>query len=83
MVYVKFEEDIFCFLWFVQCLYNVLAQQDILMNQRSAKILVGDNHQQIYGFRGATNAMSRVVSQHTFHLTQVCGQYLFSNFIVF
>ncbi|XP_033646859.1 F-box DNA helicase 1-like [Asterias rubens] len=46
------------------------AQQDILMNQRSAKILVGDNHQQIYGFRGATNAMSRVVSQHTFHLTQ-------------
>lgn len=41
------------------------------MNQPQAKILVGDPHQQIYAFRGAVNAMSRVQSTTIFYLTQV------------
>ena len=52
-------------------------QQDILLSQQCAKILVGDPNQQIYSFRGAQNAMEDV-QQHlqqgqvirTFHLTQ-------------
>jgi len=33
--------------------------------------MVGDPHQQIYGFRGAINAMEMVRSTRTFFLTQV------------
>jgi len=33
--------------------------------------MVGDPHQQIYGFRGAINAMDLVQATHTFYLTQV------------
>nr|XP_054751501.1 F-box DNA helicase 1-like [Lytechinus pictus] len=47
-----------------------LAQQSILLKQRCAKILVGDPHQQIYSFRGATNAMARVQATRMYHLTQ-------------
>ncbi|CAG2256050.1 FBXO18 [Mytilus edulis] len=46
------------------------ALADILLNQSQAKILVGDPHQQIYAFRGAVNAMSRVQSTTIFYLTQ-------------
>eukprot|EP00057_Strongylocentrotus_purpuratus_P014278 XP_011668752.1 PREDICTED: F-box only protein 18 [Strongylocentrotus purpuratus] len=47
-----------------------LAQQSILLTQKCAKILVGDPHQQIYSFRGATNAMARVQATRMYHLTQ-------------
>jgi len=33
--------------------------------------MVGDPHQQIYGFRGAINAMELVQATRTFYLTQV------------
>ncbi|XP_033123464.1 F-box DNA helicase 1-like [Anneissia japonica] len=46
------------------------AQQDILMRQDCAKIMVGDPHQQIYSFRGATNALQNIPAAKTFHLTQ-------------
>ncbi|XP_068713837.1 F-box DNA helicase 1-like [Montipora foliosa] len=46
------------------------AAADILLNQRCAKILVGDPHQQIYSFRGAVNTLQQVQSTHTFYLTQ-------------
>ncbi|XP_022100377.1 F-box DNA helicase 1-like [Acanthaster planci] len=46
------------------------AQEHILLNQPGSKILVGDPHQQIYSFRGATDTMRRVQCEKTFHLTQ-------------
>ncbi|XP_048583020.1 F-box DNA helicase 1 isoform X2 [Nematostella vectensis] len=46
------------------------AASDILLRQPCAKILVGDPYQQIYGFRGAKNAMEMVQSTRTFYLTQ-------------
>ena len=48
-----------------------VAVADILLRQNVAKILVGDPHQQIYSFRGATNAMSQVDATHVYYLTQV------------
>ncbi|XP_046839694.1 F-box DNA helicase 1-like isoform X2 [Xenia sp. Carnegie-2017] len=46
------------------------AVSDILLSQRLAKILVGDPHQQIYGFRGATNVMAQVEATQVYYLTQ-------------
>ena len=43
----------------------------ILTQTTCAKIFVGDPHQQIYSFRGATNAMPRVRADHTYYLTRV------------
>ena len=43
----------------------------IIKAQKCAKVLVGDPHQQIYGFRGATDAMALIHADHTFHLTRV------------
>ena len=51
--------------------FFLLAVADILLRQNVAKILVGDPHQQIYSFRGATNAMSQVDATHVYYLTQV------------
>ena len=42
----------------------------VLQNQRAQMIFVGDRHQQIYEWRGAVNAMERIVTDHTVHLTQ-------------
>ena len=39
-----------------------------------AKIIVGDPHQQIYSFRGATNAIPMLEANHTFFLTRVSLQ---------
>lgn len=49
----------------------ILAVTDIINNQRVAKILVGDKHQQIYAFRGAVNAMTKIQSTVTYYLTKV------------
>ncbi|XP_071504710.1 F-box DNA helicase 1-like [Diadema antillarum] len=46
------------------------AQQSILLRQNCAKILVGDPHQQIYSFRGATNAMAQVTATRIYRLTE-------------
>ncbi|XP_076469328.1 F-box DNA helicase 1-like isoform X1 [Babylonia areolata] len=42
----------------------------ILEQQNQPKIFVGDQHQQIYAFRGAVNAMEGLVASKTFYLTQ-------------
>ncbi|CAF3621323.1 unnamed protein product [Rotaria socialis] len=46
------------------------AVTDIINNQRVSKILVGDKHQQIYAFRGAVNAMTKIESTVTYYLTK-------------
>lgn len=52
-------------------MHGVTAVADIFQRQTKARILVGDPHQQIYGFRGAINAMEMVQATRTFFLTQV------------
>ena len=42
----------------------------IFNKQATPKIIVGDPHQQIYGFRGAINALDHVESTHVLKLTQ-------------
>ncbi len=42
---------------------------DIFMSNTCRKILVGDRHQSIYGFRGAVNALSKVRCDYDLHLT--------------
>ena len=42
---------------------------DIVVKQKCSKILVGDPHQQIYGFRGASDAMEKINASKTFYLT--------------
>lgn len=44
---------------------------DILTNQDSAKIVVGDPNQQIYSFLGASNALDQIEATRTYHLTRV------------
>ena len=44
---------------------------DLVTQTTCAKIFVGDPHQQIYSFRGATNAMPLVRADHTYYLTRV------------
>jgi hypothetical protein len=70
LLYVQYVNVIYCRLENVFLLVSV-AVADILLSQKVAKILVGDPHQQIYGFRGATNAMDQVDSTHIYYLTQV------------
>ena len=43
---------------------------DIVFSQRCGKVLVGDRHQSIYGFRGSINAMDRLPEGEVHHLTQ-------------
>lgn len=38
--------------------------------QRTGRVLVGDKHQSIYGFRGATNAMAKIRGAKTYYLTK-------------
>ncbi len=42
---------------------------DIFLNSPNKKILVGDEHQSIYGFRGAFNAMSNFRADYEVYLT--------------
>lgn len=44
---------------------------DIIMQQdHCQKVFVGDKFQQIYGWRGAVNAMDMIPTKHTCHITQ-------------
>lgn len=45
---------------------------DIVLSQTMPVIFVGDPNQQIYGFRGAQNALENIGATHTYHLTKVC-----------
>ncbi len=51
--------------------YSIVAITDIVNSQRVSKILVGDKHQQIYAFRGAVNAMTKIDATVTYYLTKV------------
>jgi F-box protein 18 (helicase) len=42
---------------------------DIVFSQRCGKVLVGDRHQSIYGFRGSINAMDRLPEGEVHYLT--------------
>ncbi|XP_065839010.1 F-box DNA helicase 1-like [Oscarella lobularis] len=46
------------------------AIASIILTQSTPKIMVGDPHQQIYAFRGATNILSGVAATRIFYLTQ-------------
>lgn len=46
------------------------ATADVVLNQKCARVLVGDVHQQIYSFRGADNILAKIKAQHQFYLTQ-------------
>lgn len=46
------------------------AMLDIIQRQKKSRIFVGDQHQQIYAFRGAVNAMQDVAADRVFYLTQ-------------
>jgi len=51
-----------------ECMRGILeAQLD-----RCALVLVGDSHQQIYGFRLASDALVTIPASHSYYLTQVC-----------
>ncbi|GIY13161.1 f-box DNA helicase 1 [Caerostris extrusa] len=52
------------------------AMLNIVMSQRLPVILVGDPNQQIYGFRGAKNALQNIRSTHTYCLTKSNSFYL-------
>jgi superfamily I DNA/RNA helicase len=43
---------------------------DIVLRQRCGKVLVGDRHQSIYGFRGSINAMAMLPRAETCYLTR-------------
>ncbi|KAK7101829.1 hypothetical protein V1264_020153 [Littorina saxatilis] len=46
------------------------ALLDVVQRQSQPRIFVGDQHQQIYAFRGAVNAMQGVQADRVFYLTQ-------------
>ena len=60
-----------CSLACVREFYLFLAIASIISSPSTPKMLVGDPHQQIYAFRGATNILSGVAAKRTFYLTQV------------
>ena len=49
----------------------ILAIISILEDQSVPKIFVGDPHQQIYSFKGASNALEKINFTHSYYLTQV------------
>ncbi|XP_071043161.1 F-box DNA helicase 1 [Parasteatoda tepidariorum] len=46
------------------------AMISVVLSQKLPVILVGDPNQQIYGFRGAKNALQSIKATHTYHLTK-------------
>ncbi|KAM4678436.1 F-box DNA helicase 1-like [Discoglossus pictus] len=47
------------------------AMINVILSQKCGKIFAGDPNQQIYNFRGANNALSKVPATHNFSLTQI------------
>jgi F-box protein 18 (helicase) len=45
------------------------AMTDIVLRQAARKVFVGDSHQQIYGFRGAEDALERLPADQTLFLS--------------
>lgn len=43
---------------------------DLILQQDSQRIVVGDSHQQIYEWRGASNALNKIPNAETCYLTQ-------------
>ena len=50
-----------------ECMRGILEEQ----LGRCALVLVGDSHQQIYGFRRASDALVTMPASHSYYLTQV------------
>ena len=50
----------------------------MVQGQTCPKVFVGDPYQQIYGFRGAVNALDAIEPTHTFYLTEVLVIFLVS-----
>ena len=51
----------------------------MVQGQTCPKVFVGDPYQQIYGSRGAVNALDAIEPTHTFYLTEVLVIFLVSN----
>ena len=57
---------------------NYIAIISVVQGQTCPKVFVGDPYQQIYGFRGAVNALDAIEPTHTFYLTEVLVIFLVS-----
>ncbi len=64
-----YELDAFDFILLDEAQDTNLVTLDIFNRNHCRKILVGDTHQGIYGFRGAYNALERFKSDYKLHLS--------------
>lgn len=64
-----YELDAFDFILLDEAQDTNLVTLDIFNRNHCRKILVGDTHQGIYGFRGAYNALERFKSNYKLHLS--------------
>jgi F-box protein 18 (helicase) len=48
---------------------NPVTTDIVVQQQHALRVLVGDPHQQIYTFRGAVNAIDKVMADRTYYLT--------------
>lgn len=64
-----YELDAFDFILLDEAQDTNLVTLDIFKNNHCRKILVGDTHQGIYGFRGAYNALEKYKADYKLHLS--------------